>query len=207
MVEGAFDINEVAWDPSRDSANERLSLLAELDAITVAHASQLLDPAVRTFGGEPLGVRRTELLLGCTFDDLEVMVNRINAGADYDDDDERAGLADARGELSALLGRYRLLKRDSDDDTIERMTVEDRRRARVLQQRVDRLRRQRYDPLTAKRRRARAAVPRLRAALERAREESDATEAARLERLLTHTRSELEALDELAQRVVSAERP
>jgi hypothetical protein len=194
VVERAFDVNEVAWDPSRDSGNERLSLLRELDATSLSHPSQILDPLFRTVGGEPLGPRRAALLLGCTFNDLEALVNRINVSAEYDDDDELSDLTRAIEELEQLLGRHRVLRRDSDDRTLERMNVDDRRQARRLQVRVDQLRLQRYDPVTVKRRDLTGLLPYLARLLTRAADEGQEVEVARLESLIETARTELDAL-------------
>lgn len=152
MANEAFDINEPAWDPTRDSTNERVSLLRELDATCLSHPSQLLDPESRTVDGQPLGHRRAQLLLGCTFNDLEILVNRVNATCGFDDDDEVAELTSAVEELGRIVGRHRLLKSDSDEEVLGRMSVGERRRARLLQLRIDRLRLQRYDPVAIKQR-------------------------------------------------------
>ena len=199
MTDTAFDVNASAWDPQRDSANERLSLLGELDAVPVAHARDLLDPMRRTMNGKPLGARRAELLLGCTFNDLETFVNRVNAMADYDDDEEVRELRELTEQLGSLLGRHRVLKIDSDDVSIERMPVAERRNARGLQLRIDAARLRRYDPVTIRRRHASAAIPALQAAIARAEREQDRTETQRLERLLARSQHELERLASYAE--------
>lgn len=194
MASEAFDINEPAWDPGRDSTNERVSLLRELDATRVSHSSQLLDPEFRTVDGQPLGHRRAQLLLGCTFNDLESLVNRVNATSGFDDHDEVAELTSAVEELGQVVGRHRLLKRDSDEEVLERMSVGNRRQARLLQLRIDRLRLQRYDPVAIRQRELTAAVPGLTERLERALAEGDETEAGRLQHLLRSAKSDLERL-------------
>ena len=198
----AFDINEGAWDPRRDSANERLSLIGELDPVILSHPSQLLDPSRRTVNNQPLGARRAELLLGCTFNDLEAFVNRINAYANYDDDAEVDALRVATAELEAMLGRCRQAGSDSDERAIEHMPVAERRRARALVLRIDALRMQRYDPVVVRRRHATAAVPSLEAAHDGALEAGDATEALRLRRLLARAQFEL---DQIATLVATVE--
>ena len=194
--ESAFDVNEMAWDPARDSTNERVSLLRELDATPVAHVTHLLDPAHRTVGGKPLGTRRTELLLRSTYEDLEVLANQVNARAEYDDDDEVASLAAAIRALEQLLGAHRPLKSDTDDATVARMPVEVRREARAIQLRIERLRLERYQPTTLRRRDAGAAIPALTRALDAAVAAGDQAEAARLSRLLDRAQSDLHALDQ-----------
>lgn len=194
MTAGAFDINDAAWDPSRDSHNERLSLLRELDPTPVDRPTGLLDPSVRTVGGKPLGRRRTELLLGCTFHDLEALANRVNALSGHDDDAEVSELNSALEELEAMLGGHRVLKSDSDERTIERMPVAERRRARALQLRIDGMRLRRYDPVAIKRRELTGAIPSLVERLERARDEGDDAESSRLQSLLAAARSDLELL-------------
>lgn len=194
MSDAAFDVNEPAWDPSRDSTNERVSLLRELDSAAVRHAAELLDPAVRTVDGRPLGPRRAALLLGCTFNDLEILVNQVNAAARYDDDEELAELRAAITDLGSLLSGYRVLKGDLDDVAIERMPVDMRRRARLLQLRIDQLRRQRYDPHAIKYRGATASVAALRTAVDRAAADADEGEATRLQGLLDRAQAELDRL-------------
>lgn len=194
VSDAAFDINEPAWDPSRDSTNERVSLLRELDGTAVRHAAELLDPTVRTVDGRPLGPRRAALLLGCTFKDLEILVNQVNAAARYDDDEELADLTAAITDLGSLLSKYRILKGDLDDAAIERMPVDMKRHARLLQLRIDQLRRQRYDPHEIKHRGTAASVAALRAAVDRAVDDGDDGEATRLQSQLARAQAELDQL-------------
>ncbi len=177
----APDVNEVAWDPSRDSVNERRSELLHLDPLPAGAITELLDPDRRRRLGFPLGARSRALVLGCTAEDLEALVNEINAAAGVDDDAEHGALAWAIDEFEALLGRYRVLKRDTDERTIARMPVGDRRRARELVVAIDRLQRTRYDPEVLWQRNNVAAHARVRKSLALARERGDTTEVARLE--------------------------
>lgn len=177
----APDINEIAWDASRDAVNERRSELLHLDPVPASPITELLDPDRRRRMGLPLGGRSRALLLGCTAEDLEALVNEINAMAGIDDDDEQAALASAVDELEELLGRHRVLKRDSDERTIGRMPVFDRRRARELVLTIDRLQRARYDPEALRQRNEAAGVDRLRKSLAAARDRGDAAEVGRFE--------------------------
>ena len=143
----APDVNDVAWDPTRDSALERRSLLGSLDPLRPASVAELLDPDRRTMGGHPLGARSRALLLGCTVEDVDALVDEANVRADTYDDP--TALLDAIDEYEALLGAHRLTKRDSDERTLGRMPVHDRRRARALGLRIDAVRRARYEAALA----------------------------------------------------------
>lgn len=152
MSSVAPDVNEPAWDPRRDSANERRSLLRNLDPIQLSSTLELFDPDRRRIGGLTLGERNRALLLGCGVEDLEVLANEINARAGLDDDSEERALREAGDELEALLGRYRQAPSESDERVLGRMPVGVRRQARQLQLTVEALQLKRYDPAALRQR-------------------------------------------------------
>lgn len=152
MSSVAPDVNEPAWDPRRDSANERRSLLRNLDPIQLSSTLELFDPDRRRIGGLTLGERNRALLLGCGVEDLEVLANEINARAGLDDDSEERALREAGNELEGLLGRYRQAPSESDERVLGRMPVGVRRQARQLQLTVEALQLKRYDPAALRQR-------------------------------------------------------
>lgn len=117
------DVNDIAWDPTRDSVSERRSTLRFLDPVPATTVVELLDPARRTSDGRPLGDRERLLLLGCTSEDLEAIANEINVSAEFDDDSEHSELHEAHSEFEKLLGKHRLMKSDSDARTLVRMPL------------------------------------------------------------------------------------
>ena len=188
------DINEVAWDPERDSAPERRSLLRELDALPKGSEWATFMPERRTRRGLPLGDRGAQLLLGATSEDLEVIANEVNLAAEVDDDDQAAALAQAIDAYEELLGTYRVLRRDSDEKTLVRMPLAERRRARSLQNRIRDLQSDRYDWTVLRLRQAQAAVRRSENLLRSAREQGNAGQAREYERLLGDQRALLDSL-------------
>src|SRR6185312_12692224 len=105
----APDTNDPSWDPSRDSALERQSLLRELDPVSAEQSWAAFIPEKRTRSGLPLSHRASELLLGSTAEDLETIANVANLAADVDDDDQAGALLAATDAYEALLGRHRRL--------------------------------------------------------------------------------------------------
>ena len=190
----ATDLNEPAWDPERDPAGERRSLLRELDPLPDGMAWATFVPKVRTRHGLPLGERARLLLLGSTTEDLETIANQVNLAAEVDDDDEAATLAEALRGYEALLGQYRLLRRDSDETTLARMPVADRRRARELQNRIRVLQALRYDWARLRLLDAEAAVARTEFLLAEARGAANTLQVDEYERLLGLHRARLDQL-------------
>lgn len=185
MEDGSgFDISQIAWDPERDSAGERRSLLRELDPLESREAWATFVPDRRTRLGVPLGERASVLLLGSTMDDLETIANEVNLAAGIDDDDEAAKLTSTLDACEELLGRHRLLARDSDERTLARMPVGERREARRLQNLLGELRAARYGGGLLRRRSATAAVARTESLLRAATEVGNETQASEYRRLL-----------------------
>lgn len=187
----ATDINDLAWDPERDSATERRSLLRELDPLEPGRAWATFDPDQRTRGGQPLSERARLLLLGSTMEDLEILANEVNLAAEVDDDDEAAELAITLDAYEELLGRHRLLARDCDERTLARLPLAERREARRLQNRLSELRSSRYDGVVLRWRSATAAVARMERSLRAAEEDGNEVQAAEYRRLLELHRAEL----------------
>jgi hypothetical protein len=187
-IPSAHDINDIAWDSTRDSENDRRGMLRHLDSVPPCAVSDLLNPDARTSDGLPLGERARLLLLGCTAEDLEAITNEINAGANIDDASKHAELHDAQRELGALLGQHRLLKSDSDDRTVARMPLADRRRARELEIRVASMQVRRYDSEVWRTRALVATIARAQQAMAKATASGDVAEAARLENMITECR-------------------
>lgn len=190
-TEPLADINDLAWDPSRDSATERQSLLRELDPLDPSDFASTFDPDRRTRGGLPLGERARLLLLGASVEDLEVIANETNLRAEVDDDDQLAALRSAVEAYEELLGAHRLLARDSDETTLDRMPLPDRRRAREFQNRIAALRGVRYDGHLLRRPSAEAALRHWQRRLEEAREAGNDIQASQAEAVLVGLRAEL----------------
>ena len=188
------DINEVAWDPERDSAPERRSLLCELDALPRTSHWATFIPERRTRRGLPLGERAAQLLLGATTEDLEVIANEVNLAAEVDDDDQAAALAQAIDDYEEFLGAHRVLPRDSDERTLARMPLAERRQARGLQNLIRHLQADRYDWTVLRLRQAGAAVRRYAVLVRSAEEHGDAGQAREYERLLGAHRALLDSL-------------
>lgn len=188
------DINDLVWDPTRDSGPERRSLLRELDPLAREFFWATFVPERRTRHGAALGERATQLLLGATTEDLEVMANEVNLAAEVDDDDEAAELASAIEAYEELLGTYRVLRRDSDERTLARMPVADRRRARSLQNQIGALQAARYDGKIRRRRQTEANIGRYRSLLRTASENGDERQAMEYARLLAQSEAFLSTL-------------
>jgi hypothetical protein len=181
------DPNDGVWDPASDSATQRRVLLGMLDQHPACHTMDLFNPAKRTIAGRGLGHRATELLLGCSLDDLETTVNEINAAVGHDDDVEHAELEVSLRSYEALLGNHRVLKKDSDERTISGMPDPERRLARRLQLRIEEMRRHRYDPPSVARRILEDGIGQVRNAIRQADEEGDVCGVDRLQTVLERT--------------------
>lgn len=187
----AADINDVAWDPQRDSELERRSLLAELDPLPSERFADTFRPEARTRHGQPLGERARLLLLGATTEDLEVMANEVNLAAGVDDDDEAAALRSTIDAYEDLLGRYRVLARDSDERTMARMPVAERRLARELANRIAALQAARYDGVLRGRRWVEGLILRYQRLLAGAEDAGDGQRAAEIRLRLEQLRQDL----------------
>jgi hypothetical protein len=167
--------------------------LSELDPLPPERTWATFVPEERTRAGRPLGERAAMLLLGSTFEDLEVMSNEINLRAQVDDDDEAAELTTALAAYEEILGRHRLLPRDSDDRTLARMPVDERRRVRSLENRIRQLRAARYDGSVLRQRSLRAAVTRQERLLSEAESRGDTRAADERRHTIDRLRAELAA--------------